>query len=1326
MHPGDLLAERFLLEELAGFGGMGEVYKALDRQTGQPVAVKLLSGKRGDMGGETITATITSDVAVKLLSGKRGDHAARFVREARILADLHHPYIVRHVAHGALPSGEPYLVMQWLDGEDLSARLARGRLDPGESVQLAARIAEVLGFAHARGIIHRDLKPGNVFLVGGRLDAAVLLDFGIAYLTAETRMTRTGTMVGTPGYMAPEQARSSEQIDARADVFSLGCVLFECLTGQPAFSGAHVMALLAKVLFDEPPSVREKIPALPDALGALVTRMLAKNPEDRPPDGGAVAQELRALGEMPALSMPPLREDAEQRESLTDNEKRAVAVILIGPPERRDSEEIRAGTEEIDAGDALGREAARFGGQFERLADGSVAVMLAGATLATDLAAEAARCALSLHQCTSGRSVALAMARSDLTGRRRAGHAIDSATRLFMEKPLERSGPLSVPILLDDVAARLLDARFDVREGEAGFVLHGERALGEGTRTLLGKATPCVGRERELLTLDALFSECVEEGVAQAVLVTAPPGVGKSRLGQEFLRHVGDRRQPVAIWLGRGDSLRAGAAFTLLGQAIRGACGIRDGEPLDACREKLATRVAERVTDGHRRRVTEFLGEIIGTPFPDDDSLPLRAARTDAQLMNDQMRAAFFDFLSAECEANPLLIVLEDLHWGDRPTVQFLDRALRDLRHKPLFVLAMARPEVRELFPKLWAGANTQEVRLYKLSPKAIERLSRHVLGESVQRATIERLVELSEGNAFYLEELIRATAEGRGAELPETVVAMVQSRLGALDAGSRRLLQAASIFGEVFWGGGVVRLLGAGGPGPGVSVLLGTLVDQELVMKHKDSRFPGEDEYAFRHALLREGAYAMLTDDNRVLGHRLAGEWLERKGEQDPLVLAEHFTSGGESERAGHHFLHASERAIWGFDAAATVAHVQRALSEPVSDELRLALLGTLCEGQMWQPELSGVVLPHAEELVRVTAPGSRHWTQGMLGKLLCAMQSSRFDDVRAILQSLQKVVPCADAVGTLAVALTAGLYMLDMLGDLQNSDAVMERLAVLAGAMKGGEPRAEVLWHVPTAARKAVLKEQPWSALQHAQAGVAMCSAMGHYKLLGIAQVFVGMAQRLLGSADEAEATLKAIALPDDEVGYSSPLRRVNLALLLADRSAFDESRAWADHLIASGRARHAALDEGRGHWVLAEVLRRMGDLDAADAEIQACLDLLGSAPPLDYPVVLATLAALRLAQKRPSEALAAAEEGLVQCESMGASAYGRGAFLRLTHAECLEATGNHDAARTAIAKARERLLANADKIGDPAYRKSFLENVPENRKTLDLARQWLEESA
>src|SRR5262249_9443022 len=147
-------------------------------------------------------------VAVKALSGHRKDGAGRFAREARILSELDHPQIVSYIADGALPSGEPYLLMEWLDGEDLAARRARSPLELAGGVPLAIGGAEGLGFAHAQGVVHRDLKPRNIFLVGGQIEAIKILDFGIARLDAASRLTRSGMLVGTPGYMAPEQARS--------------------------------------------------------------------------------------------------------------------------------------------------------------------------------------------------------------------------------------------------------------------------------------------------------------------------------------------------------------------------------------------------------------------------------------------------------------------------------------------------------------------------------------------------------------------------------------------------------------------------------------------------------------------------------------------------------------------------------------------------------------------------------------------------------------------------------------------------------------------------------------------------------------------------------------------------------------------------------------------------------------------------------------------------------------------------------------------------------------------------------------------------------------
>jgi tetratricopeptide (TPR) repeat protein len=180
-----------------------------------------------------------------------------------------------------------------------------------------------------------------------------------------------------------------------------------------------------------------------------------------------------------------------------------------------------------------------------------------------------------------------------------------------------------------------------------------------------------------------------------------------------------------------------------------------------------------------------------------------------------------------------------------------------------------------------------------------------------------------------------------------------------------------------------------------------------------------------------------------------------------------------------------------------------------------------------------------------------------------------------------------------------------------------------------------------------------------------------------------------------------------------------------MLADQGSFNQARASAEGLVQAGRARGLPLDEARGHWALAEVLRRAGEFVQAEAEIQTALAFIAMALPLDHPGALATLAALRLAEGRPAEALAAAEDGMAKDQAMGAcSQFFRGAFLRLVYAECLEATGNHEAAKTVIAKARDRLVSIAGHIGDPEFRKSFLENVPENRKTFDLAEQWLGE--
>src|SRR6185312_14863961 len=261
MQLGDLVAGRFRVAEVAGTGGMGAVYRAID-ETGEPVAIKVL---RADSV----------------------EHLDRFAREIRVLAQLRHPGIVRYVADGRLGGGELWLAMEWLAGESLSQRMRRG-LSPADAIEVIRRVAEALGAAHELGVVHRDVKPSNIMLANGSIEQVKLLDFGVARVAnADQLSTRTGIMIGTPGYMAPEQARGDRDVGPRADVFALGCILFELLTGEHAFVGDNVMAVLAKILLEDAPRVAELRPELPHELDELVSRMLAKQPAERPADGSA-------------------------------------------------------------------------------------------------------------------------------------------------------------------------------------------------------------------------------------------------------------------------------------------------------------------------------------------------------------------------------------------------------------------------------------------------------------------------------------------------------------------------------------------------------------------------------------------------------------------------------------------------------------------------------------------------------------------------------------------------------------------------------------------------------------------------------------------------------------------------------------------------------------------------------------------------------------------------------------------------------------------------------------------------------------------------------
>ena len=261
MRAGDLLVGRFELERITGRGGMGTVWRALDHASARPVAVKLVQFDEPR-------------------------DRERFAREARALAELEHPHVVRYVWHGVL-EGTGVVVMEWLEGEDLASRLSRGPLEPREVVALGLAVARALGEAHARGIVHRDVKPSNVFLPAGRPEDARLLDFGLT----EVRRAHEGSAAGTARYMAPEQARG-EATTGAADLYSLGCVLHEALTGRADADDRTEVAPWSTA-----PRPERALEGAPPELAGLVARLRRERPDERPASAMHVALTLAGAHE---------------------------------------------------------------------------------------------------------------------------------------------------------------------------------------------------------------------------------------------------------------------------------------------------------------------------------------------------------------------------------------------------------------------------------------------------------------------------------------------------------------------------------------------------------------------------------------------------------------------------------------------------------------------------------------------------------------------------------------------------------------------------------------------------------------------------------------------------------------------------------------------------------------------------------------------------------------------------------------------------------------------------------------------------------------------
>jgi len=583
----------------------------------------------------------------------------------------------------------------------------------------------------------------------------------------------------------------------------------------------------------------------------------------------------------------------------------------------------------------------------------------------------------------------------------------------------------------------------------------------------------------------------------------------------------------------------------------------------------------------------------------------------------------------------------------------------------------------------------------------------------------VANIVEKAAGNAFYLEELIRAVAEGRSESLPETVLGMVEARLAALEPEARRLLRASSIFGNIFWKAGVLKLLGEEEGTLSDTNRFTDLVDDEVFVRRLDHRFAGEEEYSFRHSLLRDGAYAMLPDRDRMIGHKLAGEWLEQVGEQDPRVLAEHFERGGESARAAKYHLKAAEVACEGNDYGTAIHLADRAIASSTDLELLADAWALRSEVTFWNADPEQAVIS-AEKALALARPGSRSDCRALGWSVGGALFSGRIGLLDKVLERLLETDPDPDAIGVLASGFNSAMMYLVSTAQRDRIERSLRRLEHVTRDVVEHDPLVAAWLAYNRATWERTALHDWWTALEYDSEAATQFDRAGAKRHLPYAQIYKGQDYSLLGQYDRGAEEISAALREIPEGTVAALLGTYFKAFALLGQRNFDEAARCATYVIETAGARGDKLLRLLAGVVRVEIELERGRIDEAEKE---ALDTLDIARTLPYQGMLhsTVLARIRLEQGHAQQALEIAEQALARSQELGMGHHLRHRALILVHAKALHATGAIDMARDVLRKSRDRLFEQAAKIPDLTFRRIFLENVAENGETVKLAEAW-----
>ncbi|MGE5175375.1 MAG: protein kinase domain-containing protein [Hyphomicrobiales bacterium] len=781
------------ITEEIGTGGMATVYRAYQPSMDRHVAIKV------------IHSAILHDPSLR----------ERFQREARLIARLEHPHLLPVYDF----DGEhepPYIVMRYLEGGTLKQVQQRGGVPHDELLYILFQLAGALDYAHRQGVVHRDLKPSNVMI--DREGNAFLTDFGIARATGGDKdLTGTGLMIGTPGYMAPEQARGDGAVDQAADIYSLGVMAFELLTGGQPYQNESGFEVILAHMNAPIPRATEREKSLPKAVDEVLARALAKERADRYPTAGAFVEELaRALRIRPSnapaalqsmtqtISVDQLNAIRAQREAsdtpsgaTPSEQQRQMTAVSVDVSELAeilyesgaDAERVRSTM------DALWSDFARLagGGVIHSRTEESGLILWGRERAREDDPESAIRAALAM------RDRVRAAARSVL------GEAWEPTD----ESPLPfGAGITTGPVLLEreadsgtytasgapiTLAGRLKDAApaggilvahetFTLVRGVFTFVqqdplrVRGRkeplevylvtqvkpRAFRLKARGIEGVETRMIGREIELRLLQEALTLTLEDGETQVVTVVGEAGVGKSRLLYEFSNWTDLQETPVWFFQARATQPSMLQPYSLTRDLFSFRFRILDSDPLTMVHEKFVAGIENFLGAGSERKA-HFIGQLVGFDFSDRPDVA--AALQDADSFRRVAQDHLGEFFTTASKTHPVVIHIEDIHWADDRSLDLVNNLVRENTNLPLFVLCMARPSLYERRPQWGEGQRFHErIQLEPLSQLSSRRLVRELLKNvpEVPTALRDLVVDRADGNPFYIEELIKALIDDR------------------------------------------------------------------------------------------------------------------------------------------------------------------------------------------------------------------------------------------------------------------------------------------------------------------------------------------------------------------------------------------------------------------------------------------------------------------------------------------------------------------------------------------------------------------------------------